>query len=255
MSNRVQTLDRALEILETLAEEGRSMGVTELGQRVGLNKSTVYRLLSTLAEWGYVEKSRKDNKYKLGLKIIDLGSLVLNSIELITEALPYLNELKKKSQQPVHLARLEDGQVVYMEKVDVITSIRMYSQIGRRVPAHSTALGKVMLAHMNVAEVEEIISTRGLWAVTPKTITDKQRFMEELRNVKAKGYALDDQENEMGIRCLAAPIIDYRCKVIAAVSTSGTLELFTYEKLEELKQHVMDTAHNISIRLGFKSPG
>ncbi|MDD2574404.1 MAG: IclR family transcriptional regulator [Bacillota bacterium] len=255
MKKRVQTLDRALDILETLAEEGRRMGVTELGQRVGLHKSTVYRLLSTLLEWGYVEKDSKESTYKLGLKIIDLGSIFLNNIELKTEALPYLNELKEKSQQPVHLARLEDGQIVYMEKVDVISSIRMYSDIGRRVPAHSTALGKAMMAHMNVAEVEEIISTRKLRAVTPKTITDKQKFMEELRKVKAKGYALDDQENEMGIRCLAAPIMDYRCKVIAAVSTSGAMELFTYERLEGLKQHVMDTAHNISIRLGFKSSG
>ena len=252
MTNRVQALDRALDILEALAVEGRGMGVTQLSQRVGLHKSTVHRLLSTFAEWGYVEKNPQDNKYKLGLKVIDLGSIFLNNIELKTEALPYLNELKEKSRQPVHLARLEDGQVVYIEKVDVINSIRMYSQIGRRVPAHSTALGKAMMAHKSVDEVEDIILKRGMTAVTSNTITDKQTLMKELRVIKERGYALDDEENEKGIRCLAAPIMDYRCKVIAAVSTSGTLDVFTYERLDELKSSIMDTAHRISMRLGYK---
>ncbi len=253
MANRVQALDRALDILENLALEGKGMGLTELSQKVGLNKSTVYRLLSTLAEWGYVEKTTQGSKYKLGLKVIDLGSIFLNNIELKTEALPYLNELKEKSRQPVHLARLEDGQVVYIEKVDVINSIRMYSQIGRRVPAHSTALGKVMMAYKRADEVEYIIQNRGLAAVTSNTITDKQRFMEELKNIRIRGYALDDEENEVGIRCLAAPVFDYRCKVIAAVSTSGAIDVFTYQKLDELKESVMDVAHKISMRLGYKS--
>ncbi len=253
MSNRVQALDRALDILETLAVEGRGMGVTELGQRVGLHKSTVHRLLATFAEWGYVEKNPQDDRYKLGLKVIDLGSIFLNNIELKTEALPYLSELKEKSRQPVHLARMEDGQVVYIEKVDVISSIRMYSEIGRRVHAHSTALGKVMMAHMSVSEVEDIVSARGLAAVTADTITDKQMLMEELKITRDRGYALDDQENETGIRCMAAPIMDYRCKVIAAVSTSGTLDVFTYERLDGLKADVMDTARKISMRLGYKT--
>ncbi len=251
MANTVQSLDRALEILETLAVEGRGLGVTELSQRVGLHKSTVHRMLATFAEWGYVEKNSEDDRYRLGMKVIDIGSIYLNNIELKTEALPYLRELREKSQQPVHLARLEEGQVIYIEKVDVINSIRMYSQIGRRVPVHCTALGKAMAAHLGVGEIEEIIRDRGLVRVTEKTIVDRERFLEELKLTRQRGYALDDEENEAGIRCVAAPIMDYRGKVIAAISTSGPVEAFTYEVIEELKKHVMATARKISARMGY----
>jgi DNA-binding IclR family transcriptional regulator len=251
MANRVQALDRALEILETLATEGKGLGVTELSQRVGLHKSTVHRMLATFAEWGYVEKNPEDDRYKLGMKVIDLGSIYLNNIELKTEALPYLRELREKSRYPVHLARLEDGQVVYIEKVDVINSIRMYSQIGRRVPVHCTALGKAMAAHLSMAEVEDIIKRRGLASITGNTITDKSKFMEELDITRRRGYAVDDEENEAGIRCVAAPVLDYRGKVIAAISTSGPKEVFTYEKIDELKDCVMDTARKVSVRMGY----
>jgi len=250
MSNTVQALDRALEILEALATEGRGLGVTELGQKVGLHKSTVHRMLSTFAERGYVEKNSHDDRYKLGIKVIDLGSIYLNNIELKTEALPFLRDLREKSRQPVHLAILENGQVVYIDKVDVISSIRMYSQIGRRVPVHSTALGKVMTANLSAGEIEEILSARDLVKITEKTITDRNKFMEELKKAKQKGYAMDDEENEEGVRCVAAPIVDYRGKAIAAVSTSGILEEFTYERLEEIKEYVLETARQISIRMG-----
>jgi IclR family KDG regulon transcriptional repressor len=251
MATRVQSLDRALEILETLATEGRGLGVTEIGQRVSLHKSTVHRLLSALVDWGYVEKDPENGRYKLGMKVIDLGSIYLNNIELKTEAMPYLRELREKSGHPVHLARLEDGQVVYIEKVDALNSIRMYSQIGRRVPVHCTALGKVMMAYLGIDEVEAILKKKGLAARTQHTITDRERYLEELRAVKECGYAFDDEENEQGIRCVAAPIRDYRGMVIAAVSTSGPKEDFTYENMARLKHHVMDTARKISARLGY----
>lgn len=251
MATRVQSLDRALEILETLATEGRGLGVTEIGQRVSLHKSTVHRLLAALADWGYVEKNPENGRYRLGMKIIDLGSIYLNNIELKTEALPYLHELREKSGHPVHLARLEDGQVVYIDKVDAINSIRMYSQIGRRVPVHCTALGKAMMAYMGIDEVERILENKGLTRVTERTIIERDRFLEELRLTRERGYAYDDEENEFGIRCVAAPIRDYRSKVIAAVSTSGPKEDFTYEKMDNLRGYVMDTAGKISARLGY----
>lgn len=253
MANTVQTLDRALEILETVATEGRGLGVTELSKRVGLHKSTVHRILHTLMQWGYVEKSWEGDKYRLGMKVVDLGSIYLNNIQLKTEALPYLRELREKSQQPVHLARLEGGEVVYIDKIDVINSIRMYSQIGRRVPVHCTALGKAMAAYLSLGEVEEIIEKKGLSKITQNTITSKQRFIEELKLTRERGYAFDDEENEIGIRCISAPIFDYRGQVIAAVSTSGPKEIFTDEKICEIKDHVIDTARKISMRMGYTS--
>lgn len=251
MASTIQVLDRALEILETLATEGKGLGVTELAQRVGLHKSTVHRVLTTLSVWGYVEKNQYDDRYKLGMKIIDLGSIYLNNIELKTEAVPFLRELMEKSKQPVHLARLEDGYVVYIDKVDVLNSIRMYSQIGRRVNVHCTALGKVLVSQLSMPELEKIINDRGLPKVTANTIVDKDFFYKEIKETRLRGYALDDEENESGIRCIAAPVMDYRGKIIAAISTSGPIDVFDYPAIELLKDHVIDTAKKISARMGY----
>ena len=248
---KVQVIERTLEILEVLALEPEGLGVTEISTRVALHKSTVHRILSTLHEWGYVEKGTEADKYKLGMKIIDICSIHLNKIELKTEAYPLLRILTEKSKQPVHLARLEDGQVIYIDKVDVNNSIRMYSQIGRRVPVHCTALGKVLVAGLLDEDVQRIVEEKGLARVTQRTITDRELFMKEVRNVRAREYAIDDEENEEGIRCIAAPIRDYSGKVVAALSTSGASDLFTYNRIESLKEDVMDTGRKISVRMGY----
>lgn len=251
MANTVQSLDRAIEILEALANEGKSLGVTELSKKLGLHKSTVHRMLSTWVEWGYVEKSWDDDRYKLGLKVVELGSVYLNNIQLKTEALPYLRELMNKSHNTAHLARLEGGDVVYMDKVDVVNNIRIYSQIGKRLPAHCTALGKVMAAYANEREVEKIFSPEKFTALTDKTIIDKNEFLEELKKIKKEGWALDDEELQSGIRCVAAPVMDYRGEVIAAVSTTAPKEEFNNDKISEIKEYVKETARKISIRMGY----
>lgn len=247
----VQTLDRALNVLELLAVQKNGMGVTEIGQQVGLHKSTVHRLLGALASRGYVEKDAETGMYKIGLKVVEIASLHLNSIELKTEASPYLHTLAAISTQPVHLATLMDGEVVYIEKVDTVTSIRMYSHIGRRVPAHCSGVGRALYLDYSDAELMEIFKNYDFTAYTPNTATNLGKFIQRMGQARKLGYVIDDEEHEPGIRCIAAPIRDYRGKIIASVSTSGDKTIISPERDEELAAQVLRCADEISRRMGY----
>lgn len=253
MTNTIQSIDRAFEILETLSMESRGMSIKELSERLTLNKSTVHRILATLIAWGYVEKNNEDKRYRLGPKIINLGSVYLNNIELKTEALPYLHNLKEKTNQVVHLAIIENGDVVYLDKIEIVSNIRMYSKIGKRAMCHNTGLGKAMMAFMPEKDVDRILRDKGMPRITDNTITDPKALKEQLRVIRNQGWAIDDEENEMGIRCVAVPVYDYTGNVIAAISSTGPLDIYTYEYLEEtVVDLVKDAAYQISVRMGYQ---
>jgi DNA-binding IclR family transcriptional regulator len=251
MANSIQVLDRALDILEVLAIEKKGLGVTEIGNRVNLHKSTVHRILSTLVERGYIEKDSKLGLYKLGLKVVEISSIHLNSVELKTEAAPFLRKLASETTQPVHLAAMVDNIVVYIDKVETINTIRMYSSIGKRVPIHCSAVGKVILSHMEDDEIREILRKSELYKYTPNTKTDIEEIIKEVKETKKKGWAVDNVEHEENVRCIAAPIYDYRGKVIAAVSTSGVKTVISSDRDNEIKEYVMSAAKEISKRMGY----
>ena len=234
----VQSIDRALSIIETLAGEKEGLGVTEISTRVGLHKSTVHRLLSALGERGYVEQ-RSGGAYRLGMKIVELSSL-------------YLRRLLQLTKQPVHLAMLDGLEIIYIDKIETIHSIRMYSQIGRRSPALCTATGKALLSGLPDAELCEKIRSTKLPTYTSRSITDPEALIKEIRLTRQRGWSRDDQEHEPGIRCIAAPIYDYRGNIIAAVSTSGLKQIITPARDEEIAGFVMDAAHSISQRMGYR---
>ncbi len=247
----VQSIDRAFEILEALGNNPEGMLVKELSAQLGLNKSTVSRILSTLAEHGYVEKN-KNNYYRIGMKMVDLCSLYLNSLQLKTEALPFLEELRAQTGMIIHLGTMNENEVVYLEKISSFQNIRMYSQIGKRAYMHSTSLGKAMLSCLKEKDIEIIINQKGMPAITEKTCTDYEKFLQDLALCKQRGYAIDDEENEMGVRCVAAPIFDYRGNVIAAVSATGFLDMFPEEKIEKIAEYVKKCAGNISRSMGYR---
>ena len=231
----VQSIDRALSIIEALAGEKEGLGVTEISTRVGLHKSTVHRLLSAL-----------------GMKIVELSSLYLNQVELKTEAQPYLRRLLQLTKQPVHLSMLDGLEIVYIDKIETIHSIRMYSQIGRRSPALCTASGKALLSGLPDAELCERIRSTKLPTYTSRSITDPEALIKEVRLTRQRGWSRDDQEHEPGIRCIAAPIYDYRGNIIAAVSTAGLKQIITPARDEEIAGFVMDAALSISRRMGYR---
>ncbi len=249
--NTVQSIDRVIDILEALAEEKGVCGLTTLSHKTGLHKSTVHRLLNTLLQRGYIEKEPGNDNYQLGMKLLFLGSAILDRMDIRRIAKPFLEEISKLTREVVHLAILDNGETVYIDKVEgTDSSIRMYSQIGKRGPVHCTGVGKVLLSGLDNSEVDGILKEKGMSQYTENTITDINEFKAHLEEVRQKGYALDEREHEEGIRCIAVPIYDLKGKIIAAISVSGPVMRFTKERVADLQGELLKTSQNISYQLG-----
>ncbi|HZK25914.1 MAG TPA: IclR family transcriptional regulator [Thermoclostridium sp.] len=244
----VQTLDRAFDIIELLSTHSSGMGVTEIGRELGLHKSTVHRLVNALVYRGYLEKDKNKGLYKIGLKFIEVSSLHIHQIELKTEAMPFMRHLAESTGQVAHLAILDETEIVYIEKIDVVQSLRMYSQIGERIPVYCSALGKVLLANLDVAYRNKIVQRINFVPYTENTIVDKEQFILELGKTKQRGWAIDNQEHESGIRCIAAPIKDFTGRTIAALSITGNI---SQEKERSFIKMMIETASNISRQMGY----
>ncbi|WP_338827469.1 IclR family transcriptional regulator [Neomoorella thermoacetica] len=252
VEGHVQSLEKALKILEALAAAGEGIGLSELSRRLNLNKSTVYRMLSTLKAYGYVDQEETTEKYVLGLKILDLSGSLLERLDVRAVAHPYLKELADATQEVAHMVIRDGAEAVYIDKVEGNRTIRMHSQIGRRVALHSTAVGKAILAFLPEQEVVKIATDRGLPRFTPRTITTMASLQAELARVREHGYSVDDGENEEGIRCVGAPIFDHSGQVVAALSVSGLTISVTPERVPELGKMVGHAGQEISRQLGFK---
>jgi IclR family KDG regulon transcriptional repressor len=251
LAMKVQSLDRAFDILELLSREQHGLNLTEIGNRLDLHKSTVYRLLQALKERGYIDKSAQGS-YRLGMEFIELSSLYLNNLELKTEAQPILRELSSLSGNTAFLATLQESEVVYIDKMETHNSLRKYSIIGQRAPLYCTALGKSMLTGKTEEQIRSLYQERELKAFTERTIKSVDALVVEIEKIRRRGWSLDDEEYEQGLRCIGAPIRDYRDEVIAAVSTSGYASVITRERVEEVAGYVVKAARDISRRMGYR---
>lgn len=249
----VQSVDRVAALLDCLGQAERPLSVRELSSAVGLPRPTIYRLVQTLAARGFLVVS--DSRYAIGPRVLWLAGRRLQQIELRAAGRPHLVELARRTGETAHLAVLERGQVVYIDKVESGGPLRMASTVGAIMPAHCTALGKSMLAFLPTAQVQEVLRAHGLPRRTANTITDPARLLAELAAVRARGYAIDNVENEEGIRCVGAPIIDHRGHVAGAVSVSGSVATITLERARrELSVRVREAAQQISRALGWTQP-
>lgn len=219
---RVQSVDRALDVLEALAGAGRPSGVAEVAAHTGLPQGTVHRLLQSLQQRGYVRREAS-RKYSLGASTVRLADAAQRS--LVRSARPYLAELVELSGETANLAVLEGDDVVYVAQVPSPHTLRMFAEVGRHVPPHSTAVGKVLLAAMPRDRALAVLRRTGLPARTPTTITDPGAFAAELDRVERSGWAADEEEQEVGVRCVAVPVGDAG-GVIAALSLSGPADRF-----------------------------
>ena len=247
----IQSVARAVSILEHLAGHRMGDGLTNISRAVGLSKSTTHSLISTMEQLGYVQQDQNSGKYSLGLKLFELGQAMHASMDLRAIAMPYLHALAKKYEETVHLAVLSKGEVVYIDKVDSPRSIRIASQIGGRNPAHCTGVGKVLLADLLPAERDKVIRGLKLQRFTPNTIVDPDKLRQLLEKVRVDGYAQDVEEIEIGLSCVAAPVKNHRGAVIAAISLSGPSGRIG--SLAEITTDVTETAKMISTQFGFKS--
>jgi len=247
----IKVLDKTFSILEILLQHGSSMHMTEISEKLGLYPSTIHRILDTLKHRGYVEQDSHTQKYQLGLKVLELGMAKLHQMDLVREATPYLKELVNQCNETVHLGVLEAGEVLYLAKEESSQTIRMISYVGKRAPLHCTALGKVLLAYLSAEERKKILGEKVLPRLTENTITDKRELEKELSKIREQGFALDKEENEKDVRCVAVPIRNYQGKVVAALSISSPIFRIDKNTQNNLKEALIETSEKISKRLGY----
>lgn len=246
-----QTLDRALRILIQVGEHGaEGLTLADCTALLGFSKPTTHRILRTLASRGFLRLDPKRGVYTLGVANLRLGMAFLEQLDLRAEALSLLRELADRTGETVHLGILDGSDVVYIEKVESRHPVRMFSHVGRTMPAYSTGVGKAILAYLPSDQLESAVPAR-LEARTPATITDKAQLIRHLGEVRGRGYSIDDVENEDGIRCVGAPIFDHTAAVRAGISVAGPETRVTVARAPELGALVRETALAVSRRIGF----
>ena len=244
-----KSLDKSLSILNLFDSQNVKLTVTEIASEFDKNPSSLYPILHTLEKHGYLRRD-EDKMYKLGLAFARKGGLVLEQLDLSSEAKSELEKLRDKAQETVHLGYLNDDEIVYVDKVEYTGGMRMYSSPGKTAPLHATALGKAILAHISQAHREDLLSRIELTSQTEKTITSEEGLRQELRRIREQGYAVDDEEFEEGIRCIASPIHRHNGEVDAAVSITGLSAQMKGSDIEEKADLVKHYARKISARLG-----
>lgn len=245
--SEVQTLARGLRILVRLAEAPNGLGITELAEEYDVDKAGMSRLLQTLAAYGFAEKEPGTRRYILGPQIVRLSRIVLTRMPLRETAKPYLRQLVDSTGECAHLAILAQGQALYIDQVESSSALRVTTGVGHLSPLYCTALGKVLLA-FGVSPMPD-----SLKQYTPRTITDPKSLQHHIETVKNQGYAIDDEEYELGVRCIAIPVFDYRDKCVAAMGISGPTSRLPLETLQRVISSVQEIGKSLSAVLSFKA--
>jgi IclR family acetate operon transcriptional repressor len=249
-TGEAKALVKGIATLNAVAARPAGMALTEIASMTELSKATAHRLLASLVDAGLV-RALGEGRYALGSQCLVLGAAFLEGIDLRTEALSTMRELVGTTGETCHLGVLTGNHIVYVEKVDSPHSIRMFSRVGATNPAGTTALGKAILAFSPPDRVESVLAD-GIEQRTPRTTTDPGAFREALAEIRRAGFALDDIENEQGIRCIAAPIFDHQSAPIGGLSISGPEHRVTLDGVPNLAEQVRSAALEISRRLGYR---
>ena len=244
------TVAKAFTVIDALAAQSeQGISLSDLSLQLHMPKSTLHRYLATLTQLGLAER-RDDDRFRLGTKVIELAGSFLANSDLRSESQPVLDGLASQSDETVHLAVPSGTEVVYIAKVESKHALRMYSYIGAKLPMYCTALGKAILSFGPAERTREVLA-RKLKPRTPRTITSSEALLAELETIRTQGYALDDEENELGIRCVSAPILDYTRLAVAAMSVSGPSERMDRRRCVELAPLVREAAQRVSKRMGY----
>ena len=246
----VSSVLKVFSILQALGEQ-KEIGVSELSQRLMMSKATTYRFLQTMKTLGYVVQENEADKYSLTLKLFELGSKSLEYVDLVSLADKEMRLISEQTNEALHLGAFDQDAIIYIHKIDSNYSLRMQSKIGRRNPLYSTAIGKVLLASREEEFVRETLSRVEFIKHTDKTLENTEQLLSELKQVKAQHYAEDNQEQEPGLRCIAAPIFDRFGNVIAGVSISLPTIRFDESRLSYYVDLLQQAGKNISTQLGY----
>lgn len=247
----VQAVDRALGILGAFDYQQEELGVTELAHKLGLHKNNVFRLLATLECRGFIEQDKKTGDYRLGIKTFEVATVFLHHFGLRRQARPVLEELVAKCNETAYLAVADGPHVIYVLMHETSHTVRIFPRLGQRLPAYCTASGKIQLAYESPDRLAQVFRHHPLRKLTESTITSLEALEGHLREVARLGFAVDNEELEYGVRCVAAPVRDYSHRVVAAVGLSGPVSRFSLERVEqELVPLVKEAGIKISQRLG-----
>jgi DNA-binding IclR family transcriptional regulator len=247
---RLSSVANSIRLTKAFSETEYEMGISALASRLGLAKSTVHRLATTLVEYDILEQNRETGKYRLGLALFELGTLVRRKMDTASESRAQMYSLAEMTGETVQLAVFDHLSVLYIRILESRQAVRMSTIAGSRAPAHCTSVGKVLLSHQP-AEVVRQVTEQGLKRFTTNTITEPGVLAEELAAIRAKGYAIDDEEIEVGLRCVAAPIRNHTGRVIAAISVAAPVQRMTKKNVQTTAPTVVAAADAISRRLGF----
>lgn len=248
----VQSVERTLTIVELLSDYNDGLGITDISNGVELHKSTVHRLLGTLIYKGYVIQDADTNKYRLTLKFYEIGNKRVENIGILEASKHYTKALMQATNEVVHLVVRDGIDIVYVDKVEANNTIRMVSKIGKRSPMYCTSVGKAMLANMSDLDVSKIWTQSKIVKLTDNTIIDFDELKKALEIIKNDGYAEDDEENEIGVRCIGAPIFNRKGDIEGAISVSGPAVRVTKDKVKEIAEEVKKYARLISNELGYR---
>lgn len=249
---QIQVLDRALALLEALSQDGPDLNLPQISELLGLHKSTAHRLIMVLDRHRLIERNSTTGKYRLGLKLFELGTKAVSQLDLRERARPFLEQLVQAIGETVHLCIYDDGEVVYLDKIEPARSIRLASSVGRRNPAHCTAVGKAIMAFLPESQVERAVQKHGLRQLTRNSVGSLAELKGNLARVRELGYAVDNEENEEGVCCVGAVVRNYEGEPVAAISASGPSFRVTRETIPLVAREVMNAANGLAKDLGFK---
>jgi DNA-binding IclR family transcriptional regulator len=247
---KVQALDRAFAVLDLLGESETPLGLAQVATSLQLHKSTAHRFLMVLERHHMVERTG-GGKFRLGLRLFDFGNRAIEQYDLRDRAQPHLRRLVAETEETAHLCILEQARVIYIDKIEPARSVRMITRIGASNPVHCTAVGKAMLAFLPEDRTEDILRRTRFERFTPHTIATPEALRAEVEKTRRRGYAVDDEEYEEGLRCIAVPVLDAQRFPVAAVSISGPSFRVTAQKLPAIANHLLQCVRGISSDMGF----
>jgi DNA-binding IclR family transcriptional regulator len=249
---RIQVLDRAAQIMDCFGFDHKELSVSEIGRRTRLHKSTTHRILMALEYNQLIKQNPETGKYHLGIKLFQLGNQAVLQFDLRDICRPHLVRLMDKTKETVHLAVLDGDRVLYLEKVEGPHALRMPSRVGRHITTYCTSLGKAMLSCLEETDVKRMLQSQPFKVLTPNTIRNLDLLLTDLRATRKRGYSIDDEEIEIGLRCVGAPIYDHTMRMVGAISVAAPSARLTTRKLPAFGWMVLEVAEEISKELGYE---
>lgn len=242
----IQSIQKSIIVIELLANRGREMSLTEMSKVLGWPKSTLHGILSTLRDFQYISQSEKTGRYDLGVRFFELGNIVARKLDIGKVARPILKRINEQTGETVQLGMEQQGEVLYLEKLESTNLLHIVSKVGTRLPIHCSGIGKVLLAYMPKSKVDHIVKTHGLKRFTDYTITTRSALDRELEIIRHRGYATDNNEIMEGLRCVAFPIFDEEGNAVYAISVSGLIYHLEGQRLENVTNLLRKASEDIS---------